>query len=299
VLLLPHQQGAGVQHDKRRCGVTKSRFRKMLLLACAVFTSLTVSAVRAQSASAEAIPNHPALNDRFSFELGGYYSRSSTQASLGPSGGGTGVVVDFEDTLGLDERNLTGIGGLLWRMSERWRLEVEYFRLNRDATRTLATDVTWGDQTFNAGNTVNATYDFYDIRVSAGYSFFKRRDKELGVGIGLHVAGIKTSIESAGVGSESSDVLAPLPVLNIYGAFALTNEWAVRMRMDWLSLSYDEYSGDIRSTAIDVLYRPFRHVGFGVGLRTLIVDVDIDSSDWRGKARTAFSGPMAFMSVSF
>jgi hypothetical protein len=194
----------------------------ILLAAFTMFASLAAVNARAQSASTEMIPDHPALNDRFAFELGAYYSNSSTAASLGQS-----------------------------------------------------------------------------IRISTGYSFFKRRDKELGVGIGLHVAGIKTSIQSAGIGAESTDVLAPLPVLNLYGAFALTNEWAVRMRMDWLSLSYDEYSGDIRGTAIDVLYRSFRHVGFGVGLRTLIVDVEIDSSDWRGKARTAFSGPTAFMSVSF
>jgi len=276
-----------------------SRFRGMLLLALTMIALLTVAAARAQAASPEVIPNNPALTDRYRFELGVFYSRSSTQASLGPSGGGTGVVVDFEDTLGLDERNLTGIGGFLWRISERWRLEVEYFKLNRDAARTLATDVTWGNQIFSAGSAVNSKYDFYDVRVSAGYSFFKRRDKELGVGVGLHVAGIKTSLQSGAANAESADVLAPLPVLNFYGAFALTNEWAVRMRLDWLSLSYDVYSGDIRSTAIDVLYQPYRNVGFGFGMRSLIVDVEIDSSDWHGRARTAFSGPTAFVTVSF
>jgi hypothetical protein len=279
--------------------MAKSRSVTELVLAFAAFALLTPSAARAQAAATEVIPNNPALTDRFRFEVGGYYSKSSTQASLGPSGGGTGVVVDFEDTLGLDERNLTGIGGFLWRLSESWRLEVEYFKLNRDATRTLATDVTWGDQTFNAGTTVNSRYDFYDIRVSGGYSFFKRRDKELGIGFGLHIASIEGSLQSGNASAESADVLAPLPVLNLYGAFALTNEWAVRMRVDWLSLSYGDYSGDIRNTAIDVLYQPFRNVGFGIGMRTLIVDVEIDSSDWHGKARTAFSGPTAIMTVSF
>src|SRR5262245_16200159 len=272
------------------------RFTILLaLISGAVLASMSAPA-RAQT---EAIPNHPALTDRFRIELGGFYSKSSTQASLGPSGGGTGVVIDFEDAPGLDERNLTGIGGFLWRISERWRLEVEYFKLDRSATRTLATDVTWGDQTFAAGTTVNSKYDFYDVRVSAGYSFFKRRDKELGVGFGFHVASIRGSVGAASTSTESSDVLAPLPVLNLYGVFALTNEWAIRMRMDWLSLSYDAYSGDIRSTAIDLLYQPFRNVGFGFGMRSLIVDVDIDSSDWRGRARTAFSGPTVTMTISF
>jgi hypothetical protein len=258
--------------------------------------SLVAVTARAQT---EAIPNHPALTDKFTFELGGFYSKSSTQASFGPSGGGTGVIVDFENTLGLEDRNLSAIGGFLWRITDRWRLEVDYFSLNRDATRTLATDVTWGNQTFTAGSTVSSKYDFSDIRVSGGYSFFKRPDKELGVGVGLHVAGIKTSLQASGLGAESTDVTAPLPVLNLYGMFALTNEWAFRFRVDWLSLNYDIYSGDLRNTAIDVLYRPFRNVGFGLGIRTFVLDVKIDDANWQGRARTTYTGPTAFMTVSF
>lgn len=274
--------------------MTRSRFGTVLLPL--LVASLMAATARAQT---EAIPNHPALSDKFSFELGGFYSRSSTQASLGPPAGGTGVVIDFENTLGLEERNLSAVGSFLWRISDRWRLEVDYFSLNRNATRTLETDVTWGNQTFTAGSTVDSKYDFSDIRVSGGYSFFKRRDKELGVGAGLHVAGIKTSLQASGTGAEATDVTAPLPVLNFYGAFALTNEWAVRFRLDWLSLNYDIYSGDLRSTSVDVLYRPFRNIGFGFGVRSFVLDVEIDDPDWRGRARTSFTGPAAFVTVSF
>jgi hypothetical protein len=279
--------------------MNQPRIVKTLMVATAVLLSGAVTTVGAQSTSTETIPSHPALTDRFVFELGGFYSRTNTAASLGPSSGGTAVVVNFEDALGLDERNFTALGGFLWRMTERWRLEVEYFNLKRDATRTLAADVTWGDQTFTAGTTVNSSYDFSDIRVGVGYTFFKRRDKELGLGLGLHVATIDASLQATGQGVESTDVLAPLPVVNFYGAFALTNEWAVRMRLDWLSLSYSDYSGDLRNTAVDVLYQPFRNVGFGIGLRNLVLDIEIDKPDWHGKARSTFSGPTAFLTVSF
>lgn len=276
-----------------------SRSGTVLLFAIALFLSTVALTVRAQAPATETIPNHPLLSDKFSFEIGAYYSKSSTNASLGPSGGGVGVVVDFEDTFGLEERKIIPLASFLWRMNERWRLEVDYFKLNRSATTSLATQVEWGDQVFPIGSTVNAEYDFQDIRVMAGYSFFRRRDKEVGVGAGVHIAHIKASIESSGVGAQSSSVTAPLPVLNFYGAFALTDKWAIRARADWLSMSYDIYSGDIRSMALDVIYQPFRNVAFGAGMRTLIVDVDIDSSDWHGKARTAFSGPAAYMRVSF
>jgi len=247
----------------------------------------------------EPIPNHPALRDPFTFVLGAYSPKSTTTALLTPSGGGSGVGVNFEDTLGLDDRNLVGFGGFRWRFTERWRMEAEYFALSRDATRTLAADVTWGDQTFSKGVTVDSTFDFSDLRLGAGYSFFKTRDKELGLGFGAHVAKLKASVDAAGGGAEGADVLAPLPVVNLYGLFALTDEWAVSTRVDWLSLSYGAYTGDIRSTALDVLYQPFRHVGFGFGARSLNIDVSIDNTNWHGSVKTVFQGPIAFMTASF
>jgi len=264
-------------------------------------TTFTAAAASAETAATETIPSHPMFSDQFLFEFGGYFPRTSTQASLSGSGGGVGAVVDFENAFGLEERKLVGIGGFTWRMAERWRLDVEYFLLNRSGTRTLENEITWNGVSFPVGATVDARYNFNDTRVSVGYSFFKRRDKELGVGLGLHVAGIKASVTDASGGgtAEGSSVKAPLPVVNLYGLFALTDEWALRLRTDWLSLAYGDYSGDIRSAAIDVLYQPFRNVGFGMGMRTLVVDLTIDDPDWTGRVRTAYAGPAAFMTVSF
>jgi len=271
----------------------------MLLLALALFVSLAVATARAQTASTEPIPNHPALNDRFGFQLGAFYAKTATQASLGGAAGGAGVAIDFESALGLEDHAVVGIGGFLWRMSERWRLEVEYFKLNRDASRTLASEIRWGDQVYPVGTTVQSSYDFSDTRVSAGYSFFKRRDKELGLGLGLHMSKIDVSLQQAGSSAEQADVTAPLPVLSVYGALALTNEWAVRFRSDWLSLNYGDYSGGLRSSAIDVLYQPFRNVGFGFGMRSLVLDLEIDKNNWSGDAKAVFSGPAAYVTVSF
>ncbi len=264
-----------------------------------IATVLLLGVAPALAAEPEAIPDHPLLRDSFVFAIGGYYARASTVAALAPSGGGTGVAIDFEDTLDLDKRNRTPIGGFFWRATARWRVELEYFAVARDATRTLASQVQWGDQTFPVGTAVDSTFDFSDARVSAGYSFFKRRDKELGVGLGLHVSGIKTSIAGSGSSVEAKNVTAPLPVVNLYGMFALTDEWAVRMRADWLSLTYDNYTGEVRSIGLDVLYQPFRHVGFGLGLRSLMMDITIEDPDWRGATRISYSGPTAFLTASF
>jgi hypothetical protein len=48
-----------------------------------------------------------------------------------------------------------------------------------------------------------------------------------------------------------------------------------------------------------VLYQPFRHVGFGLGVRSLMMDITIEDPDWHGEARMSYTGPTLFMTASF
>ncbi len=280
--------------------MSRSRVSILFVSGVVLSTLLPFAAARAETASADAIPSHPALNDDFTFVIGLYAPRSAVNALVTPSGGGTGVGVDFENTLGLSERSYTPLTAFIWRVSDRWRLEAEYFRLNRKATRTLSEDIEWNGVTYTAGTTVDSKFDFFDARVSGGYSFYKTQDKELGVGLGVHMTGLRAGITASGTTlSDDGDVLAPLPVLSLYGNFGLTNEWALRLRTDWFALSYGDYSGELVSAALDVLYQPWRHVGFGFGMNSYMLDVEIKNTDWKGRARVAFNGPTVFVYGTF
>jgi hypothetical protein len=280
--------------------VSRLRVSILFVSGMVLSTLLPFTAGRADAASAGSIPDHPALNDNFTFVIGLYAPRSAVNALVTPSGGGTGVGVDFENTLGLSERSYTPLTAFIWRVSDRWRLEAEYFRLNRNASRTLSEDIEWNGVTYTAGTAVDSKFDFFDARVSGGYSFYKTQDKELGVGLGVHMTGLKAGITASGTAlSDDGDVLAPLPVLSLYGNFGLTNEWALRLRTDWFALSYGDYSGELVSAALDVLYQPWRHVGFGFGMNSYMLDVEIKNTDWKGRARVAFNGPTVFVYGTF
>jgi hypothetical protein len=163
----------------------------------------------------------------------------------------------------------------------------------------LDQNIEWGGNNYPIGTTVDSNYKLTDLRAAVGYSFFRRPDKELGVGFGVHRAGIETSLDAAGVGATNESVTAPLPFLNFYGNFALTDTWAMAMRVDWLSLSYDKYSGGIRSTAIDFVYQPFAHWAFGFGFHNLSLKLDVNNPDSQFQARIVFQGPAAFASFSY
>ena len=260
---------------------------------------LIVIALVSATANAQGeIPIHPALTDKFYIGAGVFFPKTTTTAEL-TSSAGVGTSIDFEDTFGMQSSKDVPVGLARWRFGERWRLEAEFFQLNRTGERVIDRDIQWGDNFYPVNSTVHSRFDFSDLRLSVGYSFFKRADKEIGVGFGFHVAAYDVALSSNTIGDEQEDVTAPLPVLSFYGQFALTNRWAVGARLDMFALSYENFDGRLTSMGIDVMYQPFRHVGFGLGFRSLAVNLEIEDDDRHLKAKQTFHGPMLFMNVSF
>lgn len=249
--------------------------------------------------SQDAIPDNPALRDRFFIAIGGYLPTASTDVRLDSTALGVGADVNFEDTLGLDERKLTPEFIGRWRFTERWRLEAEYFRLDRSGTRTLNGAIQVGDKVYSVNEELQSEFNIAVTRISVGYSFFKTRDKELGIAIGAHVANIETRLNGSLVGAEGADATAPLPVLSLYSQFALTDKWAVGARFDRFALEVDQYRGDITSLGLDLQYQAFRHVGLGIGVRTLDIELEADKDDFRGKIESRFNGPIFYVNASF
>jgi hypothetical protein len=250
----------------------------------------------------EPIPDHPALRDKFYFTLGAYFPRTTTSAEL-ESHTGVGANIDFENTLGMKESKSVPMAMARWRTGERWRIEAEYFQLNRTGDKTIDRTINWGDQTFPVNSTVSSKFNFSDLRLSAGYSFFKTKDKEVGVGLGVHAAAydanLSGTVNGAPIGGESEKVTAPLPVLSVYGQFALTDRWAVAGRMDRFALKYGKYSGNLTGIGLDVMYQPFKNVGFGLGSRALALKVSAEDAGRKAEFKQTFQGPTLFVSASF
>ena len=271
----------------------------MRSLGCALIglvLGVGASPLRAAEAAA---PVHPVLHDRFYFGIGAYFPRMNTTAQLDSTNLGVGTNVDFEKALGMPAREVVPDFFARYRFAERWRIDAEYFALDRTGSRTSDHDIQWGDHVFPANTQVSSRFFFSDTRVSVGYAFFKTVDKELGAGFGFHVAKYNANLNSTVVGSETGDALAPLPVLSAYGQFALTEEWAVGGRVDWFSMSYDHYDGNVSSVGVNLMYQPFRNVGFGLGYRSLFIALTHTVSGATVQFDQSFRGPLLSMNASF
>jgi hypothetical protein len=261
--------------------------------------AVSLAAAGAASAADEAIPDHPALRDRFYFGAGIFVPQTATSAQLQSTRTGVGANVDFENALGMATDKSAPVALARWRISQRWRIEAEYFQLNRSGTKQIDRDIQWGDTVYPVNAVVNSNFDFSDLRVSTGYSFFKRPDKELGVAFGLHIAQYNVSLSANGSATESSAITAPLPVFSLYSQFALTERWALAARFDRFVLKYDTFGGSISAVGLDLMYQPFKHVGFGLGTRSLYVNASIEDGNRKAQFRQSFQGPLLFMNVSF
>lgn len=242
---------------------------------------------------------HPYLTDKWNFQLGVFYPDVSTTARLDNTTTGRGTEVDFEDSLNLSDREALGhIFGSV-RLGEKWRIEAEYFALNRSGTRTINQTISWGNITFPVNAQVSSSFDSDVYRVSGGYSFIKDDKKEFGAALGLFVTDFKASLATVNLGVSEGDTLAPLPTIGVFGAYAFTPKWLVSGRIDYFTLDWDQYDGSFTNVQASVDYRFTRHFGVGLGYRYVNYNLESSDDSWNGEIEYKFSGPQLYLTGSF
>lgn len=253
----------------------------------------------AWSEDAARVPDHPMLRDGWFVSAGALWAESNVTANLNTGRLGVGALIDFEDDVGLDENNLIGLYSVRWRFASRWQLEVEYFNSEREDTRQVERVIEWGNLSIPVNGTVTSNFDVEDFRVGVGWSFFRSQDKEVGIGLGAHVASLDAGLATANRGSQRASETAPLPFATVYARIALTDRWLLSMRVDRLSLDTGDIDGKVFSSAADFIYQPWRHFSIGLGYRDINFQISSVSDDWRGKAQVQQSGPALYVAATF
>ena len=242
---------------------------------------------------------HPALQDRFTIQIGAYAPQVDTTAFLNSSALARGTSISFEEDLNLtDRKTVPAILGSL-RLGERWRIEAEYFTLHRGGARAISRTINWGDNVYNVGTTVSSEFDSDIFRMSVGYSFVKNNQSEFGAVLGLHATDFTATLSAAGVGVRTGDGLAPLPTIGVYGAYAFTPKWLMSGRLDYFSMNYDDYDGTLVNFSVGVDYRFSRHFGVGLAYGHVDYDVTATKASFNGGMTYKFTGPMLYGVASF
>ncbi len=166
--------------------------------------------------------------DRFNIDVGVFSATQSTTLRLDALDGTIGTQIDFEENLGLEDREETPRFDLLWRYKKRSSLSVSYFKLERDTVAPLTISIKFGDIILDPviSSSVRTVYDIKVISAQWGYSFFRTPKWDARFTIGIFAMDIFASIQDpAAAQQDQGDVLAPLPVLGLVFVHKLQGRW--------------------------------------------------------------------------
>lgn len=263
--------------------------------------TIALSAVVATPAAAQR------FDDTLSLRVEAYFAGINSSVRADGANGNIGTEIDFEDDLDLSANKTLPAVELGWRINDDWVLQGQYYSLGRRTDATLDREIIIGDTTYPVNGSVGAGFDSDVYRFTIGNLLIQREKLEIGVGIGLHGTDFSIFLEGEGsVNGQSSrfrregrSIFAPLPTIGAFGQWEPADRVTLSGRLDWLSLTIDDYSGRLINAEAAVAYRLFKHLDAGLAYRYVDYRLRVNQDDWNGRVRYQFSGPSIFLRAGF
>ena len=275
-----------------------------------IFKLVTVAAILFTLGSAPVLAQdsqdyHPALSDRFLLSAGGFWPDKSLKIRV--DGTEPEEEIDFEEDLKLSDREATWAVNGRWRFGEKWSLFGQYWTVSDSGGAALEEDIEWGDVVFKEGTFATTGMDLSVARLFFGRKFGNKPNQEWGLGAGLHWLELDTFLQGQILTSEGDlefgrqtvSAEVPLPNIGAWYGYSWSPKWLFHARVDWLSASVGDYSGGLWNAQAGVDWSIWRHFGVSLYYNFFQLDVDIDKSDWRGKAESTLHGPFLAISTSW
>ena len=249
-----------------------------------------------------------ALQDDFWLQVTGFWANVDTDVQVSSVDDPTiGTEIDLEEDLGLDDNSLllAIVGGA--RLGSGFSVGAEYYALGRDSTNTITRDIVIDDVTYPANIELTSGFDTDIYRVTVGWAFVQNETFEAGGAIGLFATDISLTIEGQGTANggpvtiqqRRQDFLAPLPTIGLFANWQVAPRLTAGARLDFLSLSIDDYDGRLINAQAQIAYRFTENFGAGIMYRYVDYRVDVEKPEYTGRFSYEFNGPAVFLEVGF
>ena len=186
-----------------------------------------------------------------------------------------------------------------WRITDRFAISGQYFGADNSASFTLDEDIEWGDIEFLQGSSISAGTSFDVNRLFFSWVFTSAPHHNFGTGLGVHQMEFRAFIEGNALlpggatefRREGVKIEGPLPNLGGWYDRALSENWTVGVRVDWLDASVEPYSGRIVNAAAGVTWTPYERFGATLNYNYFDLDVEVEDSGWTGGINIRYHGP--------
>lgn len=243
------------------------------------------------AAAEEAVAAQPKaacrLWEKGSVSFGGFLAAFDSTLAFGLEG--AGIAVNAEELLDLDSQLTVLRLGALYRpdKSRRHQVDLTWAAYHRRGDATLNEEIEIGDVTLPVGAEVETVFNFDIIRGT--YSYAVLQDDRMRIALGLEVYAVplrySLDVESSAdwTAVEAADTTLPLPALALRGDFLLVRKLYLNAGLDAMYLEISDFKGSLLDVNVNLEYRPWKHVGLGVGYNGFTVDVEGRSdSDYPG-----------------
>lgn len=235
--------------------------------------------------------------DRFSITAGAFISGLNSDITFLNQQLGAGIVIDFEDALGLSTNSFVFRSNVNYVFGKKRKHTVSagYFGVYRKAKKILEKELIVGGVVYPVGAELNSKYDLTIIRGKYDYTFFEDKRISIGASFGLFIMPVNFSVKSDMIGESKSQFIAPLPLLGLRTDFKITEKFYLRQSVELLYLSMSTFKGSILDLNVFLEYYAFKKIAFGMGVDSNRINISVlnqESSlgDFTGIIRTDYTG---------
>jgi hypothetical protein len=295
---------------------TKATLLKSLLTICAWTVTTILLGTCFTSLAAEDLATPAAENPSMPWEkgsilFGGFVADFSSDVVFGIEGGGNRSL-NTEDLLGLHSTLTSFRAGALYRpgASRRNQLDFSYASYRRDGNATLSREVEIDGETYPIGAQIDSVFNFDIINGTYSYAFWQTERLRLALGLGIYAVPLKVELNITTTGprtvKERIKTTLPLPALSFRGEYRLVDKLFLNGSVEGMYMEVSDFTGYMVDLNLGIEYRPWKHVGFGLGYNFLDVDVtgkssnsDYPGGDFVGEVGVRFSGLIFYGKLLF
>jgi len=237
---------------------------------------------------------------KFDLVVSGFRDMVDTKVVRDTSDGVPGSETDIEDFLGAsDEETVLQIDATM-RIGHYHRLEIGYFELGRNSSKTLANDLVFGDEIFAAGTDVDVLIDASVLRLGYAYSLIRNAQLELAVMAGVHRIDLETDIDAGSTSQRArSKAGTPLPVIGAQASVFLSEKTTLGARLQFFRTDFDRFEGSLNYATLDIKHRLANNFNIGIGYNYYGMKLTSQDDDVNGYLKIRHHGPALFLSTGF
>lgn len=240
------------------------------------------------------------ITDHFALSGSFFAGTATTDLHLDSSAGVPGTVLSAERDLGLNSRLNQAQMELIFRLRQRHRLRVNYFKSDRNGDQALTRTISFGGQTFDDGDIVQSELNLTMLSFTYTYSVIRTERFEVGAGVGLHLldAQARGMDETLDRNAQTSGS-GPFPTFALDATWRISRRFAFTARGNYLSATVNGVSGALGDYHTDLQYRWTPNLVLGLGYEALRAQLEVTRSNLPSGFDFRTQGPELFFRVSF